>query len=101
MSARSSIHLPCHSERKRGISPSIFFVVLAVMTLALFSSLAPSAHADDTALAIVPNEIALDHAGEFHGLILEQTANGLFLGDVTAQATFISSDPAVAAIDAH
>jgi hypothetical protein len=61
---------------------------------------APSLWAEDSGLALIPPSISLNYAGAFHGLTLEQTAADLFLGDVTAHASFTSSDPSVATVDA-
>ncbi len=49
--------------------------------------------------AIIPGEIALYNAGAIHSLVVEQKAGNDWRGDVTEQATFQSSDPAVATVD--
>jgi Protein of unknown function (DUF1553)/Protein of unknown function (DUF1549)/Bacterial Ig-like domain (group 2) len=61
----------------------------------------PLLHAtsDDGALVILPDAIALRGQGARQQLLVERTSAGRFVGSVTDEATFSSSDPAVATVD--
>ncbi len=60
----------------------------------------PASVAAGSDLALVPDSIALAYAGAFHGLVVEEADGSRYIGDVTAQASFVSSDPLVATVDA-
>ncbi len=71
-----------------------------IITLIVALLAAPQLRAEDATLALIPASITLDYAGAFHGLTLERANGGLYLGDLSHDATFTSSDPAVATVDA-
>jgi hypothetical protein len=51
-------------------------------------------------LVLLPDAISLGHKGAVHSLIVEQKKGELLAGDVTSKAAFVSSNPAVAEVDA-
>jgi hypothetical protein len=51
-------------------------------------------------LAAIPSTVSLTHQGAIHSLVIEQTNADLFTGDVTSKTQFVSSNPAVAEVDA-
>ncbi len=72
----------------------VFPVLLSCLALVRVAA------ADDAAFVAVPETIALDYAGAFHGVVVEQFVGGKYTGDVTSRVSFASSDPAVATVDA-
>lgn len=50
--------------------------------------------------AAIPSVITLTHQGANHAIVVEQMNGNLFVGDVTSNASFNSSNPAVAEVDA-
>jgi Protein of unknown function (DUF1553)/Protein of unknown function (DUF1549) len=75
------------------------------MTRAFFTTLCllgtPVALAHAAELKLLPREITLSGPRSNHRLIVLAEENGTFVGDRTPQATFSSSNPAVAKVDAH
>lgn len=55
----------------------------------------------DGAFALIPDRIALNHAGARHGVLVESKDGKRWTGDWNAKTTFTSSNPAVASVDAH
>lgn len=68
-----------------------------VLVAALASTTMSSA---ESRLAMIPSAIALTHQGANHSLIVERMNGDESAGDLTPKATFASSNPAVAEVDA-
>ncbi len=54
---------------------------------------------DAKGVALLPAEIALNHKDATQRLVVEEIAGDKLVGDLTAKAKFVSSDPAVAVVD--
>lgn len=76
--------------------PNRSFALLAFLGLALVSSAARA----DSALTVLPHETTLLGPESSQRLIVQARADGKFMGDMTATATFDSSNSAVATVDA-
>ncbi len=71
----------------------------ALSLLCLLSVLAAPARARADDLRILPPDSAIAGPESAQRLIVESQADGKFVGDMTAQAAFVSSNPAVATVD--
>jgi len=68
------------------------------VVIAVAAGHAETALAED--IAVIPSEISLHHKDAIHTLVVERRAGDDWRGDVTSEAVFESSNPAVAAVDA-
>jgi len=76
-------------------------IILLVVALA-FSSLSAARKLDaPTELVVLPAEPALRGAGSTQQLLVEARRGEMYVGDLTAQAKFSSSNPVVASVDQH
>ncbi len=66
----------------------------------LFCSARSDVAASDSAPKVLPSDTVLVGPESSQRLIVELSADGKFVGDATARATFTSSNPAVATVDA-
>ncbi len=70
-------------------------LVMGVITL----SSAPGDAGAEGEIALIPSEIELTRVGQTHQVLVEEKEGALWKGDVSEQAAFHSSDPAIATID--
>lgn len=73
---------------------------LIILLAFVASRIGIAAEAEST-LRMLPERLELTHSGQLHTLVVAQITDGRHSGDLTDTATFTSSNPAVATVDAH